>query len=153
MCSKNQFVVVKYGKTVHNVCTQAGVNIIRFVFAASGTVPRPVGEVADNLININANCTGSKVRLIHIISIEWTSLKGGCTIFGKLICFQRHLGFLRAIYQVLIKALIRIFKSQKYFWIYEHSNISRFKSVYQFLHGPKIQQHMFNNFNFINHDK
>ena len=52
MCSENQFVVVKYGKTVHNVCTQAGVNIIRFVFAASGTVPRPVSEVANNLMNI-----------------------------------------------------------------------------------------------------
>ena len=35
-------------------------------------------------------------------------LKGFCMNFGKLICFERHLGFQRTLYQILINALMRV---------------------------------------------
>ena len=34
-------------------------------------------------------------------SFQPTSLKGGCTVFGKLICFKGHLVLLYALYQIL----------------------------------------------------
>ena len=48
----------------------------------------------------------------------------GCSIdFGNLICFERHLGLSHGLYQILIKALIRIFGYKKYFWTLEYGNI------------------------------
>ena len=44
-----------------------------------------------------------------------TCLKGYCVNIGKLKCFERHFGFLRALYQILIKAPIRNFEYKKYF--------------------------------------
>ena len=44
-----------------------------------------------------------------------TCLKGYCVNIGKLKCFERHFGFLRALYQTLIKAPIRNLEYKKYF--------------------------------------
>ena len=39
------------------------------------------------------------------LELNRRALKGGCRLFGFFICFERHLGSVDALFQILIKAL------------------------------------------------
>ena len=70
-----------------------------------------------------------------------------------ILSFEKHLGFLCALYQILIKVLIRNLSRKS---IFGHRNMAIFqdsKSVWQFFNSQKVQKHVFNKSNFINHDE
>ena len=64
-----------------------------------------------------------------------------------------HLGYLHALYQILIKAPIRIFESQSIFRYRKMAILQDSKSVLQFFHSLKVQMHVLCKSNFVNYDK
>ena len=56
-------------------------------------------------------------------------LKGGCTIFGKLICFKGHLVMLYALYQILKNVLVRMFEFVFHFLLYGKIPLSKFDLI------------------------
>ena len=73
----------------------------------------------EEIFNVYLGTLTSNKRILKLFGF----LKGCCKNIGKQICFQRHLGFLRALYQILFEALIRISR----LLTQELGNISRFK--------------------------
>lgn len=47
-----KIVVVEYSEAIHNVGAEGLINVLRPVLALALPVPRPIGEVADNLVPI-----------------------------------------------------------------------------------------------------
>ena len=87
----------------------------------------------EEIFNVYLGTLTSNKRILKLFGF----LKGCCKNIGKQICFQRHLGFLHALYQILIKALIRISEQKKYFWTQELGNIQRFKKCLTILSQSK----------------